>query len=100
MLTKLTFILIPEISTAIAALRSGQVDKMGGALSGYHEMNLDQQKTLAAQEPDLQFQVTSSGGNGVMFRSTQSPGTPTSESGRQCRRQSTSRSSPPRTTGV
>ena len=45
---EVTFILIPEISTAIAALRSGQVDKMGGALS-YHEMNLDQQKTLAAQ---------------------------------------------------
>ena len=64
---ELTFFEIPEVSTAIAALRSGQVDKIGGA-TGYHEISFDQQKTLAAQEPDLQFQVTSSGGNGVMFR--------------------------------
>jgi peptide/nickel transport system substrate-binding protein len=69
---EVTFILIPEISTAIAALRSGQVDKMGGALS-YHEMNLDQQKTLAAQEPDLLFAPVSSGGNGVMFPFNKEP---------------------------
>ena len=69
---EVTFILIPEISTAIASLRSGQVDKMGGALS-YHEMNLDQQKTLAAQEPDLLFAPVSSGGNGVMFPYNKEP---------------------------
>ena len=69
---EVTFFLISEISTAIAALRSGQVDKMGGALS-YHEMNLDQQKTLSAQEPDLLFVPVSSGGNGVMFPFNKEP---------------------------
>ena len=69
---EVTFFLISEISTAIAALRSGQVDKMGGALS-YHEMNLDQQKTLSAQEPDLLFAPVSSGGNGVMFPFNKEP---------------------------
>ena len=63
---------IPELSTAIAALRSGQVDKLGGA-TGFHEMNLDQQKTLAAQEPDLLFAPVSSGGNGVMFPFNKEP---------------------------
>ena len=64
---ELTIFDILELTTAIAALRSGQIDKMGG-VTGNHEISFDQQKTLAAQEPDLQFQVTSSGGNGVMFR--------------------------------
>ena len=69
---EVTFFQIAEISTAIAALRSGQVDKMGGSLS-YHEMNQDQQKTLAAQEPDLLFAPVSSGGNGVMFPYNKEP---------------------------
>ena len=64
---ELTIFEILELTTAIAALRSGQIDKMGG-VTGNHEISFDQQKTLAAQEPDLQWQVTSSGGNGVMFR--------------------------------
>ena len=64
---ELTIFDILELTTAIAALRSGQIDKMGG-VTGNHEISFDQQKTLAAQEPDLQWQVTSSGGNGVMFR--------------------------------
>jgi peptide/nickel transport system substrate-binding protein len=63
---------VPELSTAIAALRSGQVDKLGGA-TGFHETNLDQQKTLAAQEPDLLFAPVSSGGNGVMFPFNKEP---------------------------
>ena len=63
---------VPELATAIAALRSGQVDKLGGA-TGFHEMNLDQQKTLAAQEPDLLFGPVSSGGNGVMFPFNKEP---------------------------
>lgn len=36
-------------------------------------MNLDQQKTLAAQEPDLLFAPVSSGGNGVMFPFNKEP---------------------------
>ena len=69
---ELTIFDILELTTAIAALRSGQIDKMGG-VTGNHEISFDQQKTLAAQEPDLQFQVTSSGGNGVMFRWNTAP---------------------------
>ena len=69
---ELTFFEIPELSTAIAALRSGQVAKIGGA-TDFHEISLDQQKTLAAQEPDLLFAPVSSGGNGVMFPFNKEP---------------------------
>jgi len=68
---KLSLVIIPDESTRVAALRSGQVDTMGGG--GNTTLDWKQQGQLIKTNPDLQYTKVTGGAVSIVGRLDKAP---------------------------